>query len=216
MLHLTLAFIVALAGANPSRTPAPKLFREKAFSCATLAEAVNHFVGLGEKAAIKKLESQVLDWHADADFKLGFSTNERIGWVCRILFQPKGNEPLRDPAFGGLSLPSNSMPFTRWPLYPLARSGSTYFVLSEGYWLAGWPEDPKEYLKYCRTEGKFRTERIQVPTRRQALKDLEQLRQSEAWKAIKWRDSGPGFSTEISEDWIWGFIKAQADLTPEK
>ena len=34
---------------------------------------------------------------------------ERIAWVCRILFQPKGKEPLRGPGYGGLSLPRNSM-----------------------------------------------------------------------------------------------------------
>jgi hypothetical protein len=190
------------------------LFREKAFSCATLAEAVNHYIGLGEKPALKALESEILDW--DADYKNGFSRNERIGWVCRILFQPKGKEPLRGPAFGGHHLPWNSMPLTKWPLHPVACSGSTYFVLSEGYSLDGRAEDPKEYLHYCRTEGKFRTERIPVPTKLQALKDLGQLRQSEAWKAIKWKDSGQGFSYTMSEEWIWIFIQKQAEKTPEK
>jgi hypothetical protein len=118
--------------------------------------------------------------------------------------------------FGGHRLPWNSMPLTAWPLYPVARSGSTYFVLSEGYDLGGVPEDPKAYLKHCQTKGKFRSERIPTPTRSQALKDLEQLRQTEAWKAIKWKDSGQGFSYTMSEESIWTFIKAQAEKTPEK
>jgi hypothetical protein len=62
-----------------------------------LAEAANHYVALGEEAATKELESLTSDWTEDR--KGGFSTNERIGWICRILFQPKGKEPLRAPAF---------------------------------------------------------------------------------------------------------------------
>ena len=214
MARCILPLVVILVSAAPCRAQPPKLFRDKHFTCATLADAANHFIALGERAAVKELDSLILDW--DTDFQGEFSRNERIGWVCRILFGPKEKEPLRAPAYGGHHLPYNTMPLSNWPLYPVARSGSTYFVLSEGYTLAGKPEDPKEYLTYCRRTGRFRKEHVPTPTRSRALKDLEKLRQSEAWKAIKWRDSGPGFSTEISEDWIWGFIKAQADLTPEK
>lgn len=206
--------VILVLGVNPSHAEPPKLFREKPFFCATLAETANHYIALGEKEAIKELESAILDW--DTDFKGGFSRNERIGWVCRIVFQPKGKQPLRDPAFGALGLPWRSMPLTKWPLYPVALSGSTHFVLSEGYSLGGRPEDPKKYLKYCREKGKFRTKRVPAPTKRQALKDLDQLRQSEAWKAIKWKDSGQGFSYSISEEWIWGFIEAQVEEMPEK
>lgn len=212
MIRFTLAVIVVF-GANPSRAEPPKLFREKSFTCATMAKAANYYIALGEKASIKELESEILDW--DKDFEGQFSRNARIGWVCRIVFQPKGKQPLRGPAYGELHLPWNSMPLTKWPLYPVARTGSSYFALGEGYTLLGVREDPKHYLNYCREKGKFRTERVPEPTKRQALKDLEELRQSEAWKAIKWKDSGEGFSYTISESWIWEFIKAQVEEMPE-
>jgi hypothetical protein len=48
------------------------------------------------------------------------------------------------------------------------------------------------------------------------MKDLERLRKSEAWKAIKWKDKGQGFEYTISEDWVWVFIKKQAESIPEK
>jgi hypothetical protein len=99
---------------------------------------------------------------------------------------------------------------------PLAAPASSYFVLSEGYMLFGWPENPKEYLKYCRANGQFRKQSVPIPSKAQALKDLEQLRQSKAWKAIKWKDSGNGFDYIISEEWAWQFIKKQAEDTPEK
>jgi hypothetical protein len=177
-------------------------------------EAANHYIALGEAAGIKELESHMLDW--GVDHRAGFSNNERLGWVCRIVFQPRGENPLRAPRYGGLSLPWNSVPLTRWPLYPVACSGSTYFVLSEGYTLAGDPEDPKDYLHYCRTQGRFRTERLPVPTRGEALKDLESLGQSAAWKAIKWTDSGQGFYYMLSEEGVWAFMLRQAKKCPNK
>jgi hypothetical protein len=214
MARSILLIAVVLLSASPCRAQVPKLFREKPITCKILAEAANHYIALGEKAALKELDSLTLDW--DTDHNGGFSRNERIGWLCRILFQPRDKEPLRGPAYGGHDLPRHTMPSTSWPLYPVACSGSSYFVLSEGYSLDGKPEDPRAYLSYCQTKGKFRTERVQVPSRLQALKDLEKLRQSAAWKAIKWTDSGQGFSYTMSEDWTWGFIRAQAKKTPEK
>jgi hypothetical protein len=214
MVRFIPLLLIILLGTSPCRAQMPKLFSEKAFTCATLAEAVNHYVTLGEKTALKDLESAKLNW--DEDFRDGFSRNERVGWVCRVLFQPKKKEPLRGPLYGGHHLPWNSMPLTSWPLYPVASSGSTHFVLSEGYSLAGKPERPKDYLDYCRTKGKFRTESVPTPTKLQALKDLEKLRRSAAWTAIKWKDSGQGFSYMMSEDWCWAFIKAQVERMPDK
>ena len=113
-------------------------------------------------------------------------------------------------------LPWSSMPLKSWPLYPVAASGSSYFVLSEGYSLAGKAENPKDYLKYCRANGRFRKEPVPIPSKAQALKDLEQLRQSKAWKAIKWEDSGQGWKYTYNDDWVWQFIKKQAEEIPEK
>lgn len=213
MRGFVLLFVVLTA--SPLQAEVPRLFREKPFTSEALAEAANHFIALGEEAGMKELESLTADPKV-RDFKDGFRRHERIGWVCRILFEPKGNEPLRPPAYGGHDLPTNTMPLKDWPLYPLASSASTYFVLSEGYNLGGKPENPKHYLSYCRDQGKFRTERVPIPTRAQALKDLEQLRQSEAWKAIQWQDRGQGFAYTFSEDSIWAFIKAQAENIPAK
>ena len=113
--------------------------------------------------------------------------------------------------YGALALPFNTMPLASWPFYTVAASGRSFFVLSEGYMLAGLPEDPKRYLVYCGAEGTFRKQRIPVPTSAEAQKDVFALRQSAAWKAIKWKDGGQGFSYAMQEESIWKFIKAQAD-----
>jgi hypothetical protein len=203
----------------------PRFFRENAFTSASFAEAVNHFVRLGEKAAVEELKGL-----ADGiNLTNGFSVKVRIGLVCRVLFQPPHGAPIRPPAYGFLmelgsiglppGLPSSS--WTRisqnWPLYPVARSGSTYFVLSESYSFegTGGPEDPMAYVSYCRTHGVFRKKIIPVPTRKEATKDAVALRLSAAWGAIKWTDSGVGYSFHINEDAAWNYIQNQAKTMPD-
>ena len=196
------------------RADSPRLFSEREFTCVSFAEAVNHFISLGQGNAVKELRRLTLPWGEDFRAHGEFSVNERIGWVCRVLFQPKENEPLRPPLFGGLNLPDQTMPLKSWPLYPVAFSGGTYFVLSQGYMLFGVAEDPKDYIDYCRKTGYFRKTPISVPTRAKALRDAIALKQSEPWRAIKWKDRGEGWSYSLSEDWIWSFIQNQAASIP--
>ena len=206
-----LSAVALLICISATRAEVPQLFRERSFNAAILAEAVNHFVALGEEASVRELDELAPGSDHQADFKNGFSHAERVGWVCRILFQPKGDKALRPPAYGGLRLPHLSMPFASWPLYPVAASGDSFFVISEGYSLSGEAQDPKDYLRYCRSEGVFRKRPVPVPTHAQALKDVLALRESQAWTAIKWKDSDPGTSYTMSEEASWRFIQAQAD-----
>jgi len=204
--------LVLVLCAAPCRAEAPELFREKPFTCVTLANAVNHFVALGEKEAVKELLSLPVGPFSTPISEVYIDENERIGWVCRILFQPKGKAPLRNARFGCPQLHFESMPPERWPHFPIARSGSSFFVVSQGYVVGGRPESTKSYIDYCAKEGVFRKDRIPVPTRKQALEDLESLRKSEAWKKIKWSEGG-----QEMEKYFWDFfIKAQAEGVPEK
>jgi len=211
----------------------PKLFTERAFTSASLAEAVNHFVAIGEAATIKEFEKASLEdaSHNDWISNRGFCVNERIGWVCRILYTPKepspllvpksgnlipGNTvPLRAPRFGSLNIPENTMPIEKWPLFPVAVSGSTYVVLKQGYTPDGRTEDLKHYLAYCKNNGVFRTAPVSVPTRKQAEKDVANLRQSDQWQAIQWM-SNDGFSYPMGEQLTWGFIKSQTKTIAEE
>lgn len=157
----------------------PRLFQERDFTAASFADAVNYFITLGEDATVQELRGLATD--SITDFKRGFSVNERIGWMCRVLFVAK-TESLRPPRYGALSLPYHTMPDKSWPIYPVALSGSTYFVLSEGYSLGGRAEDPKAYIEYCRESGVFRKKPVTVPAKAQALTDAAALRRSAAWQ----------------------------------
>lgn len=185
----------------------PELFRARDFTCATLCEAANHYVALGEDRAVKDLSTLVGGWDGAR-----FSLSERIGWLCRILFEPTGKEPLRPPGLGGLSLPP--MRLEDWPLYPVALSGSTYVVLSEGYSLAGQAEPIQSYIEYCRGNGRFRTAPIPTPARARALTDLDRFHRSAAWKALRWEDSGENYHYSIDEGWVWEGIRRQAEALP--
>jgi hypothetical protein len=180
---------------------------------------VNHFVALGEDAAVEEL--MALSARREVIDPLGRSINlhERIGWVCRVLFAPKGQKSLRPPLYGRLvRLPYDTMAqLESWPLFPLALSGSTYFVLSDssqGFAIGGFPEPAQHYITYCREIGTFRRKPVKVPGREQALKDFAALRWSKAWKAIGW----PGKSAKENETWresqLRPFIQEQAESIP--
>jgi hypothetical protein len=215
MTRLFILLIVMTLGLG--RAEVPKLFREQAFNCATLADAVNHFVGLGEDASVKELQELAGVEAAEAEqnrgFNVrGFSINERVAWVCRILFEPKNGAYIRAPKFGKLDIPEKFMPIAKWPLYPVVLSGSTYFVMSESYSDDNnVPEEPKHYIEYCKANGNFRKTPVKVATKTQVLKDADALRQSPPWQAIQWVDDS-GYSYPMGEQWTWGFIQRQTKL----
>jgi hypothetical protein len=188
----------------------PKLFCEKPFNSTTLAEAVNRYVAIGEAATIKELQQVSSQESSQKELFAGkgFSVNERIGWVCRILYEPRGHSPLRAPKFGVLAMPEKTMPAEKWPLYPVAFSGSTYVVLKQDYTANGTPEELTHYLAYCKNNGVFRKIAVPVPTKEQAEKDIANLRQSGSWQAIKWEDND-GFSYVMGEQWAWSSIQNQ-------
>jgi hypothetical protein len=193
----------------------PKLLTEKPFNSVTLAEAVNHYVAIGEAASIKELQQLAAQEESDKYFfsSHGYCVGERIGWLCRILYEPRGNSPLRAPKFGVLTIPERTMPLEKWPLYPVVLSGSTYIVLNQSYTPKGVPEDVKHYIAYCKDSGVFRTNPVVVPTQEQAIQDAAAIRKSEAWLAIKWQDD-EGFSYPMGELWTWGFMENQAKRIP--
>jgi len=223
MSALTRLFVLLFATTlGLAHADVPKLFSEQSFNAMTLATAVNHYVILGEDAAVKELEDlsevEAAEVEKNRGFNpRGFSINERIAWVCRILFQPKSDaeQPyLRAPKFGKLNLPEKFMPVENWPLYPVAFYGSTYFVLGESYSDDNHVmEEPKHYIEYCRDNGIFRTNLIKL-TRAQILKDADALHNSSQWKAIKWVDDA-GYSYPMGEQWTWGFIQKQAKVPPK-
>lgn len=186
-----------------------QLLRSSEFTCADIALAVNYYVNLGEEETLREFHDLV----REKDEIGRPNIKERIGWLCRILYEPDG-KPLRGPGLGGLMLPQDQMPLDKWPLYPVARSGDTFCVLSEGYRLSGLPEFMPDYFRYCTSAGSFRKAPLTVPSRATAIRDVNAIRSSHRWSQIKWQNAGQGFSYTINESWMWSMILAQAESTP--
>ena len=193
----------------------PRLFTKTDFTPIDFAEAVNHFVGLGEYAAVKELEKLASQGAYTKSQWEGFGFNERVGWMCRVLFEGRNERALRPPTFGVLEfLPPPDLMTTNWPQFPIAKSGSTYFVLWEGYITVSGQsglEDAKTYIEYCRQNGVFRKRPVTGPTKEKALEDLAALKASAAWKSIKWTYNYNGSPCVLDEGFVWKFIESQAN-----
>lgn len=196
------------------------LLCERDFTCASFAKSINHFVALGENAAVRELYKLAAENNerCDCDEKgEGIDRDARIAWICRVLFEPRGSKPLRGPLYGSPGVPYLSMPEEDWPLLPVAKQGLSYFVLSRGYFLAsGAPEEPERYIEYCTSHGTFRKSPVPVPTRAQAIRDALMLQDTPRWSAIKWKDAGHNWSYTYSKAATREFVEGQADRIPGK
>ena len=199
--------------ANPLDKDVPELFKARDVTCVTLAEAANYYISLGEAEAIKKLKGLEEGFGDSRD--RGFGRNARIGWVCRIIFEGKGDKPIRQPYYGGLLLPYLTMPLTEWPQYPVAESEGVYFVLADGYMLAGVAEEASDYIDYCSNNGTFRKTKVNVPSKADAISAFNSINDSIRWKKIKWKDESPGSTYTMSEDWTLDNLKAQTNIANE-
>ena len=189
-----ISIVVNVLAPIPKRTPT--LFTDHEFDSSTLANAANYFIARGEAATIEQLtEIAAQDRSGNIDL------NERVGWVCRILWENE-KTPIRQPLLGGLAgIDFDSASLGVWPLYPVVKSGDTYFVLSQGYMLGGQAEWMPNYIEHCCQNGTFRRWRIGVPDRQQAIQDAQAFRDS-----VRWRTEYP----DGGSSWAWGFIHQQA------
>ena len=196
MLVVVTAISIVCGVLAPTPKRVPELFTTDEFNSATLANAVNYFVARGEESAISELKEI-----AAQDRKGSIDLAERAGWACRVLWL-NDQTPIRQPLLGGLNgIDFDSSKLPTWPLYPVAKSGETFFVLSQGYMLGGHAEPIPNYIEHCRQNGKFRRWKIAVPKRQQAIQDIQMFRNSKRWRA-EFPNGG--------SKWIWDFIEHQA------
>jgi hypothetical protein len=203
MIRLLIPFLLATACVAKGAPPTLPLPEHP--TCADLAHTANRFIGLGEVGTVSELKQlcELSKEHGITEDRM----SEQVGWICRLLFVPAAGQPIREPSFGGLRLPWNTMKDEDWPLYPLVESEGVFFVLAQGYILAGFPEDPQQYLDYCRTNGTFRKQLVQVPTEEEAQRALDRLLSPSAWVKIKWKDSL--WNSSDGEANVIAYLKAQ-------
>ena len=197
-MKLTLVFLLFFGGLGTCQADVPRCFHT-IWNPADFAEAVNYYVALGPKPTAQELTALANEHKLEVSF------------LCRVLYQPKGNQPLRPPFFGDLVFLPQNMADAEWPLWPVVASGRSFFVLDSRYILAGVPEEPREYVAYCRQHGVFRRESVPVPTRTEARRDADTLRRSPAWRKLRWSKASSPSTDSTTEPWVWQNVKTQAE-----
>lgn len=178
--------------------------------CATLAKEVNRYIRMGRSAALADLRARAVK----AEASLAGEKAE-VSQLCLVLFSD-GDCALRGPGFGMLmGVPYHDMKGPAWPIYPMVKTGDTYFALSRGYLLAGQAEPAVDYVNYCAKNGRFRTQPLKVPTRAEALRDLETLRRSPRWQAIRWKHGIKGRGSYFDGNELFVLDHLIGQLPPE-
>ncbi|HQY88104.1 MAG TPA: hypothetical protein PK402_05555 [Tepidisphaeraceae bacterium] len=200
----------------------PSFLIDEEFTSASFAEAVNYFVEMGEEEAIRNLKGwSAAVWNSYGTQESAFKydsgrLNQRLVLVCRVLFEPKDEKSLRRLPFDIYELHPSDLLRENWVHYPVANAGSSFFLPSMkfGYYCGGI--STVEFMMLCESEGIFRTEKIPVPTREEALRDLELLITSPTWKSLTWAEKGPCLPDPIREDQIIARMKLQAESIEPK
>ncbi|RFB78578.1 hypothetical protein DYH55_15315 [Methylovirgula sp. 4M-Z18] len=159
---------------------------------------VNHYVSIGETAAIAELRKP----ENEKDLELG-----PILWpgnkftFCYATHEHEG---------GPLFLPGSMGDLAQLPYFPYAQSGSSFFLLASGWVLAGVPFNFRydDIIKYCQEREPFRTNLLSIPTKEQAKQDALALRQSNMWKKLF---AHSGEVNGGNESRTWGFVQLQVN-----
>jgi hypothetical protein len=103
-----------------------------------------------------------------------------------------------------------------WPFMPFAIVEKVPLSMTIGYALGGRAEQADSYIAYCRSNGIFRTDLFPPPTPSGASNALHQVLASPAWKALKWQDSGVGWSYTLDEvsarETLWKQVENMATV----
>ena len=170
----------------------PQFFTSKENTSAHLASAVNYFVNLGEEKSAIALAAIAKKQTFSGEIDVAF----RVACVCRILWRNADN-PIVPPSLGmyggGVSVdPRNQTELNEWPLFPVAKSGVSYFIVVNGG-RGGTGRSASlddDYIQRCQSTGTFLTKEITVPTTQQFKADAELLRQSDRWSKEFPKSSG--------------------------
>lgn len=186
------------------------------------ARSANILISAGSNSACAVLESLAklkpgTNWTSDEVANYD-SANRAICYLCRLLFSSNvPSEPLRPPRLGACQgIPYNSMSAEDWPDLPFAIVDKIPVSLIQGYVLGGVPEAAESYLAYCRNNGVFRTGPYAQATRESATHALRQLFSSSAWRKLKWKDNGRGWSYDINEEFTKEVLLMQAERIPQQ
>jgi len=181
--------------------------------------SANVLIAAGSEAACSALKRV---GNAKWDFPEDYEMDQKVCHLCRLVFVPQtGGKPLRAPRLGAPELlPLHSMRDADWPFMPFAIVQNVPLSMTLGYSLEGVPERAADYITYCMSNGTFRTQSFPMPSSTTASNALHEVLASPAWKALKWKDSGVGWSYTLSEDYtkemVWKQVGNMTNKTVQR
>ncbi|MEL7500575.1 MAG: hypothetical protein AAFN77_23485 [Planctomycetota bacterium] len=199
ILFLLSILVLAVPGKLLAQDAVPKFFTNAKTNSAELASAVNHFVELGEQQSAEVLrgiaDSQTFSNEIDLQF--------RVACVARIVWQ-NARKPVAPPSLGlyggGVTVDSGNQ--AEWPLFPVAKSGDSYFIVVHGgRGGTGTSANLGSYINKCRANGTFLVKKIKLQTSQQCEADAKSLRQSKRWTTE--------FPDKSDDETTWNSIRSQ-------
>jgi hypothetical protein len=94
--------------------------------------------------------------------------------LCRMLFKAKPKETFRSAAIGAASFPGGTEA-EDWPLDPIEIVDGIPFLIANGDVIAGFPEPPSNYLRYCVSKCEWNSVRYKPKSKEEKRKALDKL-----------------------------------------
>lgn len=102
--------------------------------------------------------------------------------LCRVLFVPRRTDEIPPPLRLGAPDPPEPAVRADFPFFPVEVTGDLPFILVIGYQLAGQPEPPDAYLRWCAARAEARAPLAPVPD---PLAVADDLIASDPWRRLR-------------------------------
>jgi hypothetical protein len=127
---------------------------------------------------------------------LNMAVDDRAVVLCRMLFVARPHGSFLRAEIGGASFPGGTS-YSDWLLEPITLVDGVPFLVVHGYTLAGVPEDPRRYVRYCLRACDWNPYRYRLRTSEEKHRALEKLLASPQWKRPLEIDEERFFAAQI-------------------
>ncbi len=173
------------------------------FNPAKLLTTANKLIALGNEDCYLSLTMYAPATQPRWQYK----RDNYITWLCLLVYETKTPGSLKIPIFGAPDFPF-PIQTSEWPVFPLAFSDKTPFLLVSGYILGGLALPGSYYVDEYHKNGIFRTRPYPIPTKAEAQKSLDNLLTSQKWNDLHWDHPEFWKSRKIK------FLQEQIDRIP--
>jgi len=191
-IQMVLAVVAATCGAQTNTLEDAILSFPDAYRPDEAVRSANTLIAAGEERACGALISAA----GLEDPRDNPALQQKILWLCRLLFIPKDPAKPIPGAYDGAVMPVYREDYAQWPTHPFIITNGIPVLLprfvSERARLRlalDGPQPGGNYVKLCQHWGVFRSEPFPNPTLLATSNAVKQVLTSPDWQAMHWRDS---------------------------